>query len=62
MCWNCGCLRPDDDHGDSNNITTETLRRAGKAGGQKNVHQVIENMVDCHDKKVHGTSVDTQPV
>lgn len=62
MCWNCGCMNPDDDHGNPNNITTETLRRAAQAGGQKSVHEVIQNMNDCHDIKVHDTPADSQPV
>ena len=37
MCWNCGCMMPDDDHGNPDNITTETLRKAAKAGGMKSL-------------------------
>ncbi|MEE9583361.1 MAG: hypothetical protein V3W01_01700 [Dehalococcoidales bacterium] len=35
MCWNCGCMMPDNDMGSPDNITTETLRRAARAGGEQ---------------------------
>ena len=34
MCMNCGCGKPDDDHGVIANITAHDLRRAGEANGQ----------------------------
>jgi hypothetical protein len=34
MCMNCGCGRPDDDRGDSANITGGDLRAAAAANGQ----------------------------
>ena len=42
MCYNCGCGRPDDDHGkghmgvdrDGKSITNKTFEAAGKAFGQ----------------------------
>ena len=33
MCLSCGCGRPDDDHGDSRNITMGDLKRAAEAAG-----------------------------
>ena len=34
MCMNCGCGQPNDDHGNSANITADALARAGKANDQ----------------------------
>lgn len=33
MCMSCGCGKPDDDHGDSRNITMDDLKRAAEAAG-----------------------------
>ena len=33
MCLSCGCGKPDDDHGDSRNITMSDLKRAAEAAG-----------------------------
>jgi hypothetical protein len=34
MCMNCGCGRPDDDHGNSANITAAHLQKAADANDQ----------------------------
>jgi hypothetical protein len=34
MCLNCGCGKPNEDHGNSANITADDLRRAGEANDQ----------------------------
>lgn len=34
MCLNCGCGKPDEDHGDPANITVADLRRAAAANDQ----------------------------
>lgn len=62
MCWNCGCMRPDDDHGNPDNITTATLRRAAKASGPRTIHQLVKNMERLHELKVHGTELDEEPI
>jgi hypothetical protein len=33
MCLDCGCGKPDDDHGDDRHITTKKLRAAAEASG-----------------------------
>ena len=33
MCLNCGCGKPDDDHGNEADITMDDLRKAGEANG-----------------------------
>jgi hypothetical protein len=43
MCWSCGCCLPDNDHGDSRNITTVMLWSAGDAVGLT-VPEVVQNM------------------
>lgn len=34
MCYNCGCGVPDDDMGDSKNITNRTFAEAAESWGQ----------------------------
>lgn len=58
MCWNCGCMRPDDAHGSLDNITTETLRKAARAGGPDTIHKLMTNMNDIYKAKIAGTPVD----
>ncbi len=62
MCWNCGCMQPDDDHGNPDNITTETLQKAARAGGPDSIHHLMDNMNEIYKGKIKGTNVDTQPV
>ena len=62
MCWNCGCMRPDDNHGNPNNITTATLMKAAKAGGPNNLHRLLKNFERMHEEKIHGTAIDVEPV
>ena len=31
MCMSCGCMQPNDDHGDQRNITYDQIQRAGQA-------------------------------
>jgi hypothetical protein len=33
MCLDCGCGKPDDDHGDARHITLATLQAAAEASG-----------------------------
>lgn len=44
MCWSCGCLRPEDDHGDSRNLTTLQLKSAA-AASNIDVPTAVSNMV-----------------
>lgn len=62
MCWNCGCMRPDDDHGNPDNITTESLRKAGRASGPDTIKKMMSNFNEIYQAKIKGTPVDTQPV
>jgi hypothetical protein len=34
MCMNCGCGKPDDNHGHPENLIADDLRRAGDVNGQ----------------------------
>ena len=34
MCYTCGCGKPDDNMGDSKNITNKTFEGAAKAAGE----------------------------
>lgn len=62
MCWNCGCMMPDNDMGNPDNITTAKLVKAGKAGGNKNIKDLMDNMVKTYQAKVKGTPVDTKAI
>lgn len=62
MCLTCGCGRPDDNMGNPDNIITETLRRAAKAAGAKNIKQVMETLNKTYRDKVKGKPVETQPI
>lgn len=55
-------MQPDNDMGNPNNITTETLRKAAKAGGAKNIKQVMDTMMKTYQKKVKGTPADSAPI
>jgi hypothetical protein len=46
MCMSCGCGRPDDDHGDDRNITSEDLQRAAEAA-DTTPEQAAENIRSC---------------
>ena len=41
MCWNSGCMKPDDE-GNPDNITAEKILKAARAGGNKNIKDVVE--------------------
>ena len=62
MCWNCGCMMPDDDHGNADNITTETLRKAAKAGGPETIHKLMENLNEIYHSKVEDTPLDNESI
>jgi len=62
MCWNCGCMKPDDDHGNPDNITTETLRKAGRASGPNTISKMMGNIDSIYNEKIKNTPADTQPV
>lgn len=62
MCWNCGCMMPDDDHGNPDNITTETLRKAAKASGPDTIHKLMDNMNEIYQGKIEGTATDTESI
>ena len=62
MCWNCGCMMPESDMGNKENITTESLRRAAKAGGNKSLKDLMANVMKTYELKVKGGPEDTKPV
>ena len=62
MCWNCGCMMPDDDHGSPDNVTTETLRKAARAGGLETIHKLMDNMNETYRGKIADTPVDKEPI
>ena len=56
MCMNCGCGKPDDDHGVLANITARDLRRAGEANGQSMRTSVV-NILAALDELEGGDAV-----
>ena len=62
MCWNCGCMISDDDHGSADNVTTETLRKAARAGGTETIHKLMENMNETYRGQIADTPLDQEPV
>ena len=46
MCLTCGCGQPNDDHGDSRNITMDDLNQAAEAAGTTR-DKVIENFAQA---------------
>ena len=62
MCWNCGCMLPDEDHGNTDNLTTEKMRKAAKAGGSETIHQMMDNLLATYREKILGSPSDTTSV
>jgi hypothetical protein len=62
MCWNCGCMMPDNSMGSPDNITTEKIKKAAKAGGNKDIKTLMATMVKTYDKKIKGTPADIEPI
>lgn len=50
MCVSCGCGKPNDNHGDSRNITMDQIQGAASAAGQtpQKVADNIEKSVKQH--------------
>lgn len=46
MCMNCGCMQPNDDHGDERNITQDELDRAAQAANISR-DQAAQNIMAC---------------
>ncbi len=55
-------MMPDNDMGNSDNITTAKLLKAVKAGGNRNLKELLDNMNKTYSKKIKGTEKDLQPV
>ncbi len=62
MCLTCGCGMPENDMGNPDNITLDTLRRAAKAAGAKNIKQVMETFDKTYREKVKGKPAETKPI
>ena len=46
MCYNCGCKKPDDDHGNPANITNSTFAKAANAGNKGDSEKAKENTAE----------------
>ena len=59
MCLNCGCGKPNEDHGNPANITADDLRRAGEANDQslrESAQHIVETveMLDASERNQDG--------
>lgn len=65
MCYNCGCKKPNDDHGVRKNITNDTIREASEAMGMSfedsinNIRELADIEIKEHAKgEIHGHGID----
>ena len=54
MCYNCGCGVPNDDMGNPDNITEETVKKAAAASNQS-VEEAKKNMLEELKKQLGQT-------
>lgn len=55
-------MMPDDDHGNPDNITTETLRKAARAGGPETIQKLMYTMNEIYQNKIESTPVANEPI
>lgn len=60
MCLSCGCGKPDDDHGDSRNITMNDLRQAAQAAGVT-PGKVAQNIMNGSGNQVAASNYSSSP-
>ncbi len=51
MCMNCGCMEPNDKHGNQANITLDEMREAAQANGQ-DLDEAMDNMERTYHQAV----------
>lgn len=51
MCYNCGCGMRDDDMGNADNITNQTIYKAAKASGQSK-QEALKNIIEAAQKEL----------
>jgi hypothetical protein len=57
MCMNCGCMEPNEEHGNPANITLEGLRKAAEANGQT-LEESISNIDQTYRQEVGSQRLD----
>lgn len=57
MCYNCGCNLPNDDMGNKDNITNQTLTHLGEHWG-KNLKETQQMVFETLQKELNGEKVD----
>jgi hypothetical protein len=56
MCYNCGCVMPNNDMGNPNNITNKTFEEAAKAMNQspadakKNARELLDKVLRVREE------------
>jgi hypothetical protein len=53
---------PDNDMGNPNNITTETLIKAAKAGGNRSLKELVQNLIETYNNQIKGKPRDTERI
>jgi hypothetical protein len=53
-------MKPDNDMGSPDNITTATLKKAAMAGGNRNLKDLMANMVKTYNAEIKGKPSDTE--
>ena len=60
MCMSCGCGKPNDNHGDSRNITQHDLNDAAEAAGIS-LAQAVQNIMNaCQQISEHSAGTSAQ--
>jgi hypothetical protein len=55
MCLSCGCGKPNDDHGDSRNITLDDINQAAEAAGTTR-DRVLQNIMSGSSSQMESSS------
>ncbi len=51
MCYNCGCGMTDDNMGNQDNITNQSINKAAKASGQSK-KEALKNIIEAAQKEL----------
>jgi len=55
MCLDCGCMKPNDEHGDNRHLTMKQVEDAAKAS-DISVDEAVKNIIKTMKEATSGTS------
>ncbi|MBI4300209.1 MAG: hypothetical protein HY677_03660 [Chloroflexi bacterium] len=55
-------MMPDNEMGNPDNITTEKLRKAARAGGNLNLKQLVESFIRTYESQIKDKPVENEPI